>query len=370
MRIANAIIIESRRRGWFVLPLLLIAGCSGTAASSSTKAGLEISPLTAIVRRSAADKSGSRTISFKLKNRSSTPIHVAEVRPSCGCTVPEKWANGTLAAGETRELQVQLAVPQYGKKTSVIQIRTETNGVTATDEIKINLEGVERVVPHIESVPAKLEVRSYIGDAIASREFFVETIEQADTPAWFLGFSSADAELASVTLVEEPESKPQGANVRRQYKCRADVKVPAEIARPKHVLITLSTRTIQVGDPPKPILLRVERQPEIRCVPSAMFYSPKDLAEGRYERTLTIISNSGEAFDAEVEKPEAAWVEVEPIASSSEQHSRAFRIRVKASDAIPASTGLSKSQIRIRTTLRSTPTVDVPVTVAATRGDD
>lgn len=370
MRITNVIVIETWRLGWIALPLILIWGCSGSAASSVAKVGLEISPLTAIVRRSAADESGSRTISFKLKNRSATPIHVAEVRPSCGCTVPEKWANGTLAAGETRELHVQLAVPQYGKKTSVIQIRTEINAVTATDEIKINMEGMERVVPHLESIPAELEVRSYIGDEIASREFFVETIEQANTPAWLLGFSSADAELASVTLVDEPESKPQGANVRRQYKCRADVKVPIEIARPKHVVVSASTRTVQSGDPPKSILLRVERQPEVRCVPSAMFYSEKDLAEGRHERTLTIISNSGEAFDAEVEKPEVAWIEVEAIASHSEQNSRAFRIRVKASNAIPASAALSKSKVRIRTTLRSTPTVDVPVTVAVTHLDN
>lgn len=370
MRISNVNVIETRRLDWIALPLLLIAGCFGTAASSPPKAGLEISPLTAIVRRGAADESGSRNIIFKLKNHSGIPMHVAEVRPSCGCTLPVKWADGTLAAGETRELHVQLTVPQYGKKSSVIPIRTEIKGVASTDEIKIDMEGMERVVPHLESIPTELEVRSYFGDEIASREFIVETIEQADTPAWLLGFSSADAELASITLLDEPELKRQGANVRRHYKCRADVKVPTEIGQPKYVVMAPSTRTVQSGDPPKSILLRVERQPEVRCVPSAMFYSEKDIAEGRYERTLTIVSNSGDAFEAEVEQPEVAWIEVEAIASDSEQNSRAFRIRVKASAAADAATTLSKSQVRIRTTLRSTPTVDVPVTVAAGRFTD
>ena len=101
-----------------------------------------------------------------------------------------------------------------------------------------------------------------------------------------------------------------------------------------------------------------------------MFYSEKDIAEGRSERTLTIVSNSGDAFEAEVEQPEVAWIEVEAITSHSEQNSRAFRIRLKPSADADAATTLSKSQVRIRTTLRSTPTVDVPVTVAAGRVTD
>lgn len=349
---------------WIVVVHLAALGCSKTESSPVTNGGLEISPRTAIVHRNASDESGERIISFKITNRNSSEIHVAEVIPSCGCTIPEKWPNGTLLAGESRELHVQLSVPEYGTKRSVIRIRAEHAGKASDEEITINMEGLVRVVPHIQQIPTELEIRSFVGGEIASREFIVDTIEKANTSPWLIGFSSADANLASVTILDPPESSMLGVNERRRYRFRVDAILPNQLGSPRLTMVTPSIADVNSESRLKPILVRVERQPEIRCVPSALFFADRDLSDGRNVRALRLVSNSGVAFESKIDDPTENWIKIGPDENASDTNSHIFRVHVTRNEANSDLSMPTKALLRIRTTLRSTPVVEILVTVA------
>ncbi|MFV0566022.1 MAG: DUF1573 domain-containing protein [Flavobacteriaceae bacterium] len=72
---------------------------------------------------------------FKYKNTGEAPLVITNIKPTCGCTVPENWSREPLLPGQTGEFTVTFNGSGTNKVSKTIIVSSNTE--SGTEEIKI-----------------------------------------------------------------------------------------------------------------------------------------------------------------------------------------------------------------------------------------
>lgn len=273
-----------------------IARAEVSAASGAVFDGLRIDPSAVTLVRRGLKAPAVQLLHVRLTNESAENVEVRAITASCGCTVVEKLQNPVLIPGASVELQVRVTIQPYGTRNSRIGIETDQNG-GASHSIALTLKGEDLNPPYAELIPDKLEVRGMVAGDTVQREFEVTSTESLDSSPWITGLRSSDVNVRAV-VVGEPKSIDRGGAVSRSYRCKLEATIPETNDIAAACVLQLVTR-VEGTKPTPPILVSVSHVAPVRAVPRELFFGAEHVAKGPLERTLVLISESGQPFEVE-----------------------------------------------------------------------
>jgi|694.fasta_scaffold45551_3 hypothetical protein len=97
---------------------------------------------------------------FRFRNEGKAPLIIAQVNPSCGCTVPKDWPHDPVAPGESGEITVEFnSKGSPGKIDKSISVLT--NCVPKVVDLKISgmVSGVETQTESTKPIEMEFETR-------------------------------------------------------------------------------------------------------------------------------------------------------------------------------------------------------------------
>lgn len=113
------------------LPSTLLSHLAGLLACTSCLHATLVWETTTLERRAEFEQE-ELVVSFAFRNNGTTPVTIASLEASCGCTVPS-LAQRTYAPGEAGTLDVSYRIDgQTGPQTRTISVKTDEAGKTPT----------------------------------------------------------------------------------------------------------------------------------------------------------------------------------------------------------------------------------------------
>lgn len=161
------------------------------------------------------------TIVVQLKNVGGSPVVIADVRSSCGCTVATPKEN-RIAPGVSTPLKIEVHANTIGRKDAVVGVAYGPSTDRQIVQIPIVIYATEAPGTRVLSFPKDLRIR--FDDQGATRtEFQIKTLEQREKEPDLLELTSAD-ERFQFKLIEietfsaEPNRRDKSDKVERSYR--------------------------------------------------------------------------------------------------------------------------------------------------------
>ena len=307
-----------------------------------------------------------QTATVMLRNSGRTAITIEHISQSCGCTVVAQAVPVVIAPGETLPLRIDVSMPQYGEKTSVVSFYIGARS-SPSASVHLELHGRELPVPLVTSIPRSLELSGAVAGEMAEQSFVVITTEYRDAPAWITGWDSTHLDF-NVRLegLQELDTDPKEWIV-REYRFVASALVPEQPDAAARA--TLSPVLTQPAERTIPLLTAaVRRTAAIRAVPQELaFVWTPDLSA--LDARRIVLRSADAELEWEVSRLTASveWLDVEILSRRDEGRSSAI-ISIQPADDIAEqfeATKVVSGIITVETTHPECRTIEIPVTVTA-----
>lgn len=266
---------------------------------------------------------------LQLLNSGRVPIHIVEMKTTCGCTLVSEVPDQPIAPGQKCLVKVRATPPGFGEMRSYLTIRTEP-ALPHPLVVTVKLFGKELPVPFVSHAPEIAQLSGTEPSAEAITEFEVQTVELIDAPL-FLKRQQCDHEGLRIWFEDDPLEEPLfDGKVRRIYKMKVAGSLPAsdiETTKDRHLIVTETT----VSQPPKSIIVESRVKPLVKIVPSVVNLTVRQDGNSNTECVVALIDSRGEGDRKPLHaNVDVGWVQVagQKIVEQPDRLIQTFRLTI------------------------------------------
>jgi hypothetical protein len=307
------------------------------------------------------DGKSNATVDIVLRNEGGAAAKLLEIKASCGCTALQMPAQNVIPPGGEVRLPVQLQLPSYGKKDSVVTVTTDAAG-TPSIRIPLILHGAKLTPPYLSHAPETIRVESVLGTTPPPRTFQVNCVE-APGEQWLTGFTASGEEISFGPPKLIREIPFDESSAMKEY----EMEITFADSPSAESEIVIPLRPVTASEPVKPfppLAVRWHRVASIRPVPASMLVRfDDDTAES--SRRIALISADDSEWKIESIDSDAGWVAAAERNPAGE--AKPPLIEVTASRPTGWDGATLEGQVRVRTSHPTCPEVVIRVIASSAR---
>jgi len=287
-------------------------------------------------------RTGEQEVTVTLRNLGGGPVDIAEVRPSCACTVTQVLETTHLEKGASVAIKLRVSPPVYGES-DVTVVALATVHQTPPAALSLHLHGSTEV-PHLFTSTRSVELVGTAPGEELIGAVDILTDEPAAEAAWITGLESSSPEVTTELIERRADLKMSENVIRCSYVFVVRGATPERATAAS--TLTLVTSVPQAG---KIKLLRqipvtLQLAPVVRALPAELIARKRD-GDARVECRLAIVADDEVSFNISADDA-SGWFRVtaETKLEDATEHRHTLLVEIDtdkystfaAADTIPA----------------------------------